>query len=68
MNDEPASDEENTSETANTSIEDAVDRFLGDTDTALGEYDRGYTDADATLSVVRSHLQELRAAVDGDDD
>ena len=46
-------------------LEDAVVRFLDDTDTALSEYDQGYADADATLSVIRTHLSELRdAAVD----
>ena len=45
-------------------LEDAVDRFLSDTGTALGEYDQGYADADATLSVLRTHLSELRDAVD----
>ncbi|WP_418281161.1 hypothetical protein [Halorubrum sp. DTA98] len=45
-------------------IEDAVERFLDDTATAFGEYDQGYADADATLSVIRSHCSELRDVVD----
>lgn len=45
-------------------LEDAVVRFLDDTDTALEEYDQGYADADATLSVIRTHLSELRDAAD----
>ncbi len=43
----------------------AVERFLDGTDTALAEYDQGYADADATVSVVRTHVDELRDAVDG---
>ena len=42
----------------------AVDRFLDGTDAALEEYDQGYADADATLSVIRSHLDNLREAAD----
>ncbi|MDZ5810645.1 hypothetical protein U4E84_04705 [Halorubrum sp. AD140] len=45
-------------------IEDAVERFLDETETALTDYDRGYADADATLSVVRTRIDELAAAVD----
>ena len=42
----------------------AVRAFLDDTDSALAEYDRGYTDADATLRVLRRHLDSLRDAVE----
>jgi hypothetical protein len=44
----------------------AVQAFLDDADSALAEYDRGYADADATLRVLRRHLDSLRDAVDGD--
>jgi hypothetical protein len=41
-------------------LESAVEAFLRDVDTAHGEYEQGYVDADATLSVVMSHVEELR--------
>jgi len=41
-----------------------VRAFLDDADSALAEYDRGYTDADATLRVLRRHLDSLRDAVE----
>lgn len=46
------------------SIEAAVERFLDETESALDDYDQGYADADATLSVVRTHIDELAVAVD----
>jgi predicted transcriptional regulator len=45
-------------------IETAVERFLDETESALDDYDQGYADADATLSVIRSRMDELAAAVD----
>ncbi|MES3161692.1 MAG: hypothetical protein PPP55_09015 [Halorubrum sp.] len=45
-------------------IDTAVERFLDGTETALSEYDQGYADADATLSVIRSHLDDLRDAAE----
>lgn len=45
----------------------AVESFVDDVDLALSEYEQGYADADATLSVVQSHLVELRAAADPDE-
>lgn len=42
----------------------AVRAFLDDADGALAEYDRGYTDADATIRVLRRHLNSLRDAVE----
>ena len=42
----------------------AVEEFLERTDTALEEYDQGYVDADATLSKIRSHVEELRETVE----
>jgi len=44
--------------------DEAVAAFLERVDGALAEYDQGYADADATLSVVRSHLDELREVVE----
>jgi hypothetical protein len=43
-------------------LEDAVGAFLRGADEAYGEYERGYADADATLSVLETHLRELREA------
>lgn len=43
--------------------ERAVERFLDDADGALAEYDDGYADADATLRLLRGHIEDLRAAV-----
>jgi len=41
-------------------LDDAIDQFLRDVDAAHDDYDRGYTDADATLSVVMKHVEALR--------
>lgn len=41
-------------------LEDAVETFLRRTDTVYGEYDQGYVDADAALSVLEDHVEELR--------
>ncbi|OYR45385.1 MULTISPECIES: hypothetical protein [unclassified Halorubrum] len=49
------------------SIEAAVERFLDETESALNDYDQGYADADATLSVVRTRIDELAAAADESD-
>ncbi|WP_185977112.1 hypothetical protein [Haloglomus irregulare] len=46
----------------------AVESFVDDVDLALSEYEQGYADADATLSVVQSHLVELREAVEEPDE
>lgn len=45
-------------------LKPAVESFLDDVDLAIHEYEEGYADADATLSVIQSHLTELRAAAD----
>jgi len=42
----------------------AVQAFIDDADSALAEYDRGYTDADATIRVLRRHLDSLRDTVE----
>jgi hypothetical protein len=43
-------------------LEDVVAGVLDDIDAAYDDYERGYTDADATLSVVMSHVERLREA------
>lgn len=43
-------------------LEDAVARFLKGADKAYSEYEQGYADADATLDVLETHLDELREA------
>jgi hypothetical protein len=41
-------------------LREAVESFVDDVDLALSEYEQGYADADATLTVVQSHLADLR--------
>ncbi|WP_186313335.1 hypothetical protein [Halorubrum salsamenti] len=48
-------------------IEAAVERFLDETESTLDSYDQGYADADATITVLRTHIDELAAAVDDDE-
>lgn len=43
-------------------LEEAVARFLKGADKAYSEYEKGYVDADATLDVLETHLDELREA------
>ena len=45
-------------------IEVAVEQFLDESDTAFEEYEQGYTDADATLRILESHIEELRESVE----
>jgi len=47
-------------------IETAVEQFLTEAGSALDDYEQGYADADATLSVIRSRMDELEHAVDED--
>ncbi|WP_254822126.1 hypothetical protein [Haloglomus halophilum] len=47
-------------------LRDAVESFVDDVDLALHEYEEGYADADATLTVVQSHLADLREVVEED--
>ncbi|MFB6236042.1 MAG: hypothetical protein ABEH81_09005 [Halopenitus sp.] len=42
----------------------AAEAFLAAVDEALSEYDQGYADADATLSIIESQLDPLREAVE----
>lgn len=45
-------------------LEAAVRRFLRDAEAAYDEYEQGYADADATLRVLRSHVDHLAAELD----
>ena len=42
--------------------DDAVDEFLAEADAAYKEYEKGYTDADATLRRLETAIEELRTA------
>jgi hypothetical protein len=42
----------------------AVEQFLADAERAYDEYEQGYADADATLRLLRSHIDHLRSAVE----
>lgn len=46
------------------SVDEAVERFLRDVDKVYGEYENGYMDADAALSVLEDHIESLRAQVE----
>ena len=43
------------------SAAEAVDAFLAEADAAYGEYENGYTDADATLRRLERAIEDLRA-------
>lgn len=43
-------------------LEAAVETFLDDADTVLSEYDQGYMDADAALSLLVTHIDDLHDA------
>lgn len=47
-------------------LHEAVESFVDDVDLALSEYEQGYADADATLTVVQSHLADLQEVVEGE--
>lgn len=44
--------------------DEAVRRFVADAEDAYDEYDAGYADADATLRLLRCHLDRLENALD----
>ncbi|WP_199174903.1 hypothetical protein [Halegenticoccus soli] len=46
-------------------LEDAVGTFLRDADAVFDEYENGYVDADAALSVLESHIEDLRDEYEG---
>jgi chromosome segregation ATPase len=43
---------------------EAVREFIREANDAYDEYEQGYADADATLRVLRAHLDRLETAVD----
>lgn len=45
-------------------LEPAVRSFLRDAEVAYEEYEQGYADADATLQVLRDHLNRLSDELD----
>lgn len=45
-------------------LEESVREFLDSADDCYSEYDDGYTDADATLRRLETHIDDLREAVD----
>ena len=45
-------------------MHDAVEAFLNEADDAYGEYEQGYTDADATLRRLETAIDELRTATE----
>ncbi|MFC5366992.1 hypothetical protein [Salinirubrum litoreum] len=46
-------------------LTESVETFLSDTQTVLREYDQGYMDADAALSVLEGHIDDLREDFEG---
>jgi len=49
-----------------TDLETAVAAFLRRADSVYDEYEAGYTDADAALRQLRSHVAELERETDRD--
>ena len=45
----------------NDDLDAAVEQFLADAERAYDEYEQGYADADATLRLLRSHVDHLRS-------
>lgn len=56
-----------TDEADDTEMHEAVAEFLSGADDVYGEYDQGYMDADAALSLLSGRIDDLREAVDEDD-
>jgi phage shock protein A len=50
--------------TDDTDLERAVAEFITDAERAYDEYEQGYADADATLRLLRSHLDRLESEVE----
>jgi hypothetical protein len=61
-----ATDGENATDDREEQLRDVVEGVLSDIDAAHEDYERGYTDADATLSVVMTHVERLREAHDAE--
>ncbi|WP_193309091.1 hypothetical protein [Halorubrum halophilum] len=58
-----------TDDSVDDALDDALERFLEEAESTLDDYEQGYADADATLTVLRTHIDELAAVVDeGDGD
>lgn len=47
-------------------LSDTVETFLSEADAAYEEYDRGYTDADATLRRLESAIEALRESAENE--
>lgn len=47
----------------NDDLEMLIEEFLRDANRAYEEYEQGYADADATLRVLRSHIDRLEREV-----
>ena len=45
-------------------LDAAVEQFLADAERAYDEYEQGYADADATLRLLRSHIDHLQSEVE----
>jgi hypothetical protein len=45
-------------------MDDEIEAFFEQFDTAYGEYEQGYADADATLRRVKEHVETLREAAE----
>ena len=45
-------------------LEESVRTFLSNADDCYSEYENGYTDADATLRRLDSHIEDLRDSVE----
>lgn len=48
-------------------MHEAVAEFLSGADDVYGEYDQGYMDADAALSLLSGRIDDLREAVSDDE-
>lgn len=45
-------------------LDEAIERFFDDADDALDEYESGYMDADAALSLLQSYVEDFRDEYD----
>ncbi len=44
--------------------DEEITQFFERVDTAYGEYEQGYADADATLRRIKGHIETLREDID----
>ncbi|GAB6877884.1 hypothetical protein JCM17823_01580 [Halorubrum gandharaense] len=49
-------------------LREAVETFLADYEKAMSEYDQGYVDADATLSVLDTHVTHLKEVAEASEE